>query len=116
MKSIRILHDMEVLFDMSGNFLNFRTQLKKVKPPCIPSVMLVTKDLIFMDEGNPKALEDGSINFELYNMKAQTILHVRDLQRLGYDDFTPIETVQFEFFQAEVRMHSTPRAGPLLGC
>mmetsp|Transcript_16208 Transcript_16208/g.63201 ORF Transcript_16208/g.63201 Transcript_16208/m.63201 type:complete len:1265 (+) Transcript_16208:177-3971(+) len=101
MKAIRILHELEVLFNMSNNFLNFRTQLKKVKPPCIPSVMLVTKDLIFMDEGNPKTLKDGSINFELYNMKAQTVLHVRDLQRLGYDDFVPNDAIQREFFEAK---------------
>jgi len=65
------------------NFRAIRTALRNVKPPCIPYIGLYLTDLTFIEEGNPKYL-NNKINFARCRRFAEVIRDMQTYQNQRY--------------------------------
>ena len=65
------------------NFRAIRTALKNVKPPCIPYIGLYLTDLTFIEEGNPKYI-NNKINFARCRRFAEVIRDMQTYQNTRY--------------------------------
>lgn len=54
----------------------------EAEPPAIPLLVIATKDLTFIEDGNPDKLENGGINFYKWRKVSEVIHNV-----LQYKDF-----------------------------
>ena len=69
------------------NFAAYRELLCKVTPPCVPFFGLYTKDLTFIEDGNPDTLicDSHLINFTKRKLLAEVILEVKTFQNTPYN-------------------------------
>ena len=65
---VKKFEDLTDLMNPTENFKKYRTRLKEVERPLVPYLGLWLTDLTFIDDGNPKVLEDGLFNFEKAEM------------------------------------------------
>uniref|UniRef100_A0A8C1YN84 Rap guanine nucleotide exchange factor (GEF) 5a n=1 Tax=Cyprinus carpio TaxID=7962 RepID=A0A8C1YN84_CYPCA len=65
--------------DPSMNHKAYRDAFKKMKPPKIPFMPLLLKDITFIHEGN-KTFHDNLVNFEKLHMIADTVRLIRHCQ------------------------------------
>ncbi|KRX53858.1 Rap guanine nucleotide exchange factor 4, partial [Trichinella sp. T9] len=72
----KLFFEFESLLDPSRNHRAYRLLVAKIKPPTIPFIPLLLKDLLFAHEGN-KTYFDGMVNFEKMHMMAQTLRNHR---------------------------------------
>ncbi|KRZ68376.1 Rap guanine nucleotide exchange factor 4, partial [Trichinella papuae] len=72
----KLFFEFESLLDPSRNHRAYRLLVAKMKPPTIPFIPLLLKDLLFAHEGN-KTYFDGMVNFEKMHMMAQTLRNHR---------------------------------------
>ncbi|XP_059027316.1 rap guanine nucleotide exchange factor 5 isoform X1 [Mustela lutreola] len=83
----KLFSELESLTDPSLNHKAYRDAFKKMKPPKIPFMPLLLKDVTFIHEGN-KTFLDNLVNFEKLHMIADTVRtlrHCRTNQFAGGD-------------------------------
>ncbi|XP_049849004.1 ras guanine nucleotide exchange factor K-like, partial [Schistocerca gregaria] len=72
-QTMQTLSTLELLMDMRGSYKYYRTALKKIKnTSCIPSITILLKDLIFIEDGNPDVI-NGLINWSKRRQAFQQI-------------------------------------------
>lgn len=63
-QALETLQGIEQLLSPEANYSVYRAHVKRFRrSSCVPYVGLLLKDLTFINDGNPKRLEDGSVNF-----------------------------------------------------
>ncbi|XP_036183814.1 rap guanine nucleotide exchange factor 5 isoform X1 [Myotis myotis] len=72
----KLFSELESLTDPSLNHKAYRDAFKKMKPPKIPFMPLLLKDVTFIHEGN-KTFLDNLVNFEKLHMIADTVRTLR---------------------------------------
>ncbi|XP_039593644.1 rap guanine nucleotide exchange factor 5 [Polypterus senegalus] len=72
----KLFSELETLTDPSLNHKAYRDAFKKMKPPKIPFMPLLLKDITFIHEGN-KTFLDNLVNFEKLHMIADTVRLIR---------------------------------------
>ncbi|KAM4689530.1 rap guanine nucleotide exchange factor 5 [Discoglossus pictus] len=72
----KLFSELESLTDPSLNHKAYRDTFKKMKPPKIPFMPLLLKDVTFIHEGN-KTFLDNLVNFEKLHMIADTVRSLR---------------------------------------
>ncbi|XP_072561503.1 rap guanine nucleotide exchange factor 5 isoform X4 [Paramormyrops kingsleyae] len=75
----KLFSELELLTDPSLNHKAYRDAFKKMKPPKIPFMPLLLKDITFIHEGN-KTFLDNLVNFEKLHMIADAIRLMRHCQ------------------------------------
>ncbi|XP_066571671.1 rap guanine nucleotide exchange factor (GEF) 5a [Amia ocellicauda] len=82
----KLFSELELLTDPSLNHKAYRDTFKKMKPPKIPFMPLLLKDITFIHEGN-KTFLDNLVNFEKLHMIADTVRLIRHCQtdQIGTD-------------------------------
>ncbi|XP_074468856.1 rap guanine nucleotide exchange factor 5 isoform X2 [Sebastes fasciatus] len=75
----KIFSELELITDPSLNHKAYREAFKKMKPPKIPFMPLLLKDITFIHEGN-KTFHDNLVNFEKLHMIADTVRMIRHCQ------------------------------------
>ncbi|XP_030639134.1 rap guanine nucleotide exchange factor 5b [Chanos chanos] len=75
----KLFSELETLTDPSLNHKAYRDAVKKMKPPKIPFLPLLLKDITFIHQGN-KTFLDNTVNFEKLRMIADTVRVVRHCQ------------------------------------
>ncbi|XP_053783334.1 rap guanine nucleotide exchange factor 5 isoform X1 [Desmodus rotundus] len=82
----KLFSELESLTDPSLNHKAYRDAFKKMKPPKIPFMPLLLKDVTFIHEGN-KTFLDNLVNFEKLHMIADTVRTLRHCRtsQLGGD-------------------------------
>lgn len=77
---------METLMDSTRNHAEYREQLAKVNPPCVPFCGLYTKDLTFLEDGNPDFLASAPrlINYAKRQKVAEVITQMKLFQNTAY--------------------------------
>ncbi|XP_062265795.1 rap guanine nucleotide exchange factor 5 isoform X1 [Platichthys flesus] len=75
----KIFSELELITDPSLNHKAYRESFKKMKPPKIPFMPLLLKDITFIHEGN-KTFHDNLVNFEKLHMIADTVRMIRHCQ------------------------------------
>uniref|UniRef100_A0A673ISS0 Rap guanine nucleotide exchange factor (GEF) 5a n=1 Tax=Sinocyclocheilus rhinocerous TaxID=307959 RepID=A0A673ISS0_9TELE len=75
----KLFSELELLTDPSMNHKAYRDAFKKTKPPKIPFMPLLLKDITFIHEGN-KTFHDNLVNFEKLHMIADTVRLIRHCQ------------------------------------
>lgn len=78
---------LSLLLSRDKNFKHIRTKIKQINPPCIPYVGLYLTDLTFIEDGNPKMI-NNKFNF----MKCRKFsMVIRDLQTYQQTPYNFIE-------------------------
>lgn len=72
-KSRELLESFEAKMDDEDNFAAYRTAYSQAPPPKLPYMGLVFRDLIHIEEGSPKHLPNGSINFHRCELIAEKL-------------------------------------------
>lgn len=72
-KSRELLEAFETKMDDEDNFAAYRTAYAQAPPPKLPYMGLVFRDLIHIEEGSPKHLPNGSINFHRCELIAEKL-------------------------------------------
>ncbi|KAG9278967.1 rap guanine nucleotide exchange factor 5 isoform X1 [Astyanax mexicanus] len=75
----KLFSELELLTDPSLNHKAYRDAFRKMKPPKIPFMPLLLKDITFIHEGN-KTFHDNLVNFEKLHMIADTVRLIRHCQ------------------------------------
>lgn len=83
-KVMQDFNRMTTLFEMGKNYKNYREAVKVCKPPVIPYLALIPKDLIAIEEGNPTILDNGLINFHKLRLLAKLVKYVSQIQQPLY--------------------------------
>nr|XP_054600650.1 rap guanine nucleotide exchange factor 5 [Nothobranchius furzeri] len=75
----KLFSELELITDPSMNHKAYREAFKRMKPPKIPFMPLLLKDITFIHEGN-KTFHDNLVNFEKLRMIADTVRMIRHCQ------------------------------------
>uniref|UniRef100_A0A3P9HWW1 Rap guanine nucleotide exchange factor 5 n=1 Tax=Oryzias latipes TaxID=8090 RepID=A0A3P9HWW1_ORYLA len=75
----KLFSELELITDPSLNHKAYREAFKRMKPPKIPFMPLLLKDITFIHEGN-KTFHDNLVNFEKLHMIADTVRNIRHCQ------------------------------------
>ncbi|XP_061103577.1 rap guanine nucleotide exchange factor 5b isoform X1 [Conger conger] len=75
----KLFSELDTLTDPSLNHKAYREAFKKMKPPKIPFMPLLLKDITFIHEGN-KTFLDNLVNFEKLHMIADSVRLIRYCQ------------------------------------
>ncbi|XP_069814919.1 rap guanine nucleotide exchange factor 5 isoform X1 [Dendropsophus ebraccatus] len=84
----KLFSELESLTDPSLNHKAYRDAFKKMKPPKIPFMPLLLKDVTFIHEGN-KTFLDNLVNFEKLHMIADTVRSLRYCRNNQYANDLP---------------------------
>ncbi|XP_061572627.1 rap guanine nucleotide exchange factor 5-like isoform X1 [Cololabis saira] len=76
----KLFSELESVTDPSLNHKVYRDSFKKMKPPKIPFLPLLIKDMTFVHEGN-KTFHDNLVNFEKLHMIADMARVIRQCQK-----------------------------------
>nr|XP_033786780.1 rap guanine nucleotide exchange factor 5 isoform X2 [Geotrypetes seraphini] len=84
----KLFSELESFTDPSLNHKAYRDAFKKMKPPKIPFMPLLLKDVTFIHEGN-KTFLDNLVNFEKLHMIADTVRSLRYCRNNQYGSEIP---------------------------
>nr|XP_058930022.1 rap guanine nucleotide exchange factor 5 isoform X1 [Kogia breviceps] len=94
----KLFSELESLTDPSLNHKAYRDAFKKMKPPKIPFMPLLLKDVTFIHEGN-KTFLDNLVNFEKLHMIADTVRTLRHCRTNQFGgDISPKEHPQLKSY------------------
>ncbi|XP_056375671.1 rap guanine nucleotide exchange factor 5 isoform X3 [Hyla sarda] len=94
----KLFSELESLTDPSLNHKAYRDAFKKMKPPKIPFMPLLLKDVTFIHEGN-KTFLDNLVNFEKLHMIADTVRSLRYCRNNQFaNDLTQKEHQEAKFY------------------
>ncbi|ELR25666.1 RasGEF domain containing protein [Acanthamoeba castellanii str. Neff] len=91
-KYISKLKEIEVMFDTSSNYKNYRDRLDVIEPPLIPFQGVFLADLTFIEEV-PSHLKTGQVNFEKMHLVSKVISEVERYQKTPYK-FYPVVPIE----------------------
>jgi len=74
-KSLSILAELDDLMSPNANFSKYRAKLSTTKPPCMPYIGLILRDVAVVYDGNINFTTTGLINFNLRNLLWQSSLN-----------------------------------------
>ncbi|KAI3644826.1 hypothetical protein MP228_010990 [Amoeboaphelidium protococcarum] len=84
-KLMHTLHDIERIMDPKHNYLTYRdVEVKLLGNPFVPFLGLYLKDLTFTNDGNPKTLANGLINFSKNWQIFEIIKRIEALKQTPY--------------------------------
>ena len=89
---LRIVQDIERLMNHKSSYRSYRSTLHSAKIPVVPFIGIYLTDLTFLEDGNPKYL-DNLVNFSKYHKIASVIDEIVSYQVL-YKDLTPDPLLQ----------------------
>eukprot|EP00160_Parvularia_atlantis_P002300 Unigene11893_Nuclearia_a/m.36218 Unigene11893_Nuclearia_a/g.36218 ORF Unigene11893_Nuclearia_a/g.36218 Unigene11893_Nuclearia_a/m.36218 type:complete len:198 (+) Unigene11893_Nuclearia_a:1022-1615(+) len=80
---ISVLHSLETLMSNRHNYIAYRQTLKRIghKAPCVPYLGLYLKDLVFINDGNPRFMPDGRVNFRKMWLVYDTLREMSSFKR-----------------------------------
>lgn len=86
-KDLDILSEINQIIQPTRNYSRYRDLLNKTTPPCVPFFGLYTKDLTFIEDGNPDLLFSDSrlINFAKRSLTADVLYEIRRFQYVPYN-------------------------------
>ncbi|NP_787126.3 rap guanine nucleotide exchange factor 5 isoform 2 [Mus musculus] len=94
----KLFSELESLTDPSLNHKAYRDAFKKMKPPKIPFMPLLLKDVTFIHEGN-KTFLDNLVNFEKLHMIADTVRTLRHCRTNQFgSDVSPKEQQELKSY------------------
>ncbi|XP_053322087.1 rap guanine nucleotide exchange factor 5 [Spea bombifrons] len=94
----KLFSELESLTDPSLNHKAYRDTFKKMKPPKIPFMPLLLKDVTFIHEGN-KTFLDNLVNFEKLHMIADTVRSLRYCRNNQFgNDIPQKERLEAKFY------------------
>uniref|UniRef100_A0A8C5WH99 Rap guanine nucleotide exchange factor 5 n=1 Tax=Leptobrachium leishanense TaxID=445787 RepID=A0A8C5WH99_9ANUR len=94
----KLFSELESLTDPSLNHKAYRDTFKKMKPPKIPFMPLLLKDVTFIHEGN-KTFLDNLVNFEKLHMIADTVRSLRHCRNKEFgNDVAQKEHMEVKFY------------------
>lgn len=94
----KLFSELESLTDPSLNHKAYRDAFKKMKPPKIPFMPLLLKDVTFIHEGN-KTFLDNLVNFEKLHMIADTVRTLRHCRTNQFGgDMSPKEQQELKSY------------------
>ncbi|XP_031213267.1 rap guanine nucleotide exchange factor 5 isoform X1 [Mastomys coucha] len=94
----KLFSELESLTDPSLNHKAYRDAFKKMKPPKIPFMPLLLKDVTFIHEGN-KTFLDNLVNFEKLHMIADTVRTLRHCRTNQFgSDMSPKEQPELKSY------------------
>ncbi|KAL1789972.1 rap guanine nucleotide exchange factor 5 isoform X2 [Sigmodon hispidus] len=94
----KLFSELESLTDPSLNHKAYRDAFKKMKPPKIPFMPLLLKDVTFIHEGN-KTFLDNLVNFEKLHMIADTVRTLRHCRSNQFgSDMSPKEQQELKSY------------------
>ena len=104
-KDLDIFSEINQIIQPTRNYSRYRDLLDRVNPPCVPFFGLYTKDLTFIEDGNPDSLWSDSrlINFAKRSLAADVLYEIRRFQFVPYN-FVRVPSI-FEFLD----LHFKPR-------
>uniref|UniRef100_A0A8I5N2W0 Rap guanine nucleotide exchange factor 5 n=1 Tax=Papio anubis TaxID=9555 RepID=A0A8I5N2W0_PAPAN len=88
----KLFSELESLTDPSLNHKAYRDAFKKMKPPKIPFMPLLLKDVTFIHEGN-KTFLDNLVNFEKLHMIADTVRTLRHCRTNQFEEDKMWQTI-----------------------
>ena len=64
-ESVASLHELELLMSTESNYSQYRKLARRLmgRVPSIPYLGLYLKDITFINDGNPKRVQNGQVNF-----------------------------------------------------
>lgn len=85
-KSMGILAELNQITQASRNYHYYRELLYRISPPCVPFFGLYTKDLTFIEDGNPDQMYSDTrlINFCKRFLITDVIVEIRRFQSTPY--------------------------------
>ena len=85
------LKQLEELVSPNSNYRNYRLHMEGFemvrqdqKEPCIPFFGLHLKDLLFINDGNPKFLENGFVNFSKMKTIYEKVARLKSYTTISY--------------------------------
>lgn len=118
---LRVFDNLTQVTDPGRNFATYRKILREVNPPCVPFFGMYTKDLTFIQDGNPDYLPNSTlINFHKRQLLADVLREITVFQSARYNFFDVpaisvfLETLRsaptddMEFFERSLELE--PRA------
>ncbi|KNC98634.1 uncharacterized protein SPPG_06316 [Spizellomyces punctatus DAOM BR117] len=102
-KRLKQLQELELLLAPQGNYRSYRQILDQMEkdrnpPPFIPILSLFMKDLLFINDGNPKRFDNGLINFGKLRTLHKSISRFSVYQQNPYNlPETPQSFAVYEF-------------------
>ncbi|KAJ3174489.1 hypothetical protein HDU87_007182 [Geranomyces variabilis] len=73
--------ELETALSYRSNYKNYRELEEETRPPLLPFMGLLIKDLTFLNDGNQKTLANGLINFEKMREVSALASRIREWQR-----------------------------------
>jgi len=83
-QTIKTFQSLEQLMSNNQSFLNYRTALHSVDPPCIPFLGVYLTDLTFSDDANPDEI-NGLVNFGKWELMYNIIAEIQQYQQIAYN-------------------------------
>ncbi|KAI9318088.1 ras guanine nucleotide exchange factor domain-containing protein [Dichotomocladium elegans] len=86
------------LFSPNRNFIEYRTHVHSVNPPCIPFLGIYLQDLTFIEDGNPNVINNQGhqvhINFSKLDKIGRVIRELQQFQNVAYSlqSVAPLQT------------------------
>ncbi len=77
------LQRLRVIVDPAQNYMVYRLEFRKRKAPKLPYFGLYTRDVTFVEDGNPELL-DGLLNFSRWEFLARAVLEISEVQSIAY--------------------------------
>ncbi|KAF9582247.1 hypothetical protein BGW38_000456 [Lunasporangiospora selenospora] len=87
--------ELQALMGVAKNWVDYRIELHKVNPPCVPFVGMYLTDLVMIQDGNSDYLKKSShlINFYKRVKTAEVIREIQQYQSVPYC-LTPVPEIQ----------------------
>jgi hypothetical protein len=78
------LTQLEKQLKTDGNYCNYRQEMKKIEPPCMPYLGVHLKDLVYIEDGNQDNI-GNMINFKKRDLLVETIMFLQQCQQTPYN-------------------------------
>jgi len=88
---------LDTLMHPQNNWLNYRTELKKVKGPVLPYLGLFLRDITFIEEGNVDYLATDIINFEKIMLLGEQLNQIESFQCSDFSRLSDNKNPSLEF-------------------
>jgi len=83
-KQLELYEELNELLSSNCAYKSLRATIHNIQPPCIPYMGMYLSDLTFLNDGNPKYLENGYINFDKCRRMSAVIREIIQYQQTPY--------------------------------
>ncbi|KAJ3090106.1 hypothetical protein HK102_004664 [Quaeritorhiza haematococci] len=93
-KKLKELQEFEILLNPQHNYRSYRGIFEALErdpnpPPCIPIMSIFMKDMVFINDGNPKYFDNNLINFGKLRMIYKKLAQLTVIQKTPFMFSTP---------------------------